>query len=134
MILSSWFKFTWRKFVLIIEFLMEDSLTAINWQRTFYFLAPYLICFYGIHDWNVDINIENVKKDHRRHIADQFNFHPKENIVLLIKIYLRKNHNILYPITKWCHFCLSISFMETHIIYYIAVLKIVNWQCVRKLL
>ena len=90
MILSSWFKFTWRKFVLIIEFLMEDSLTAINWQRTFYFLAPYLICFYGIHDWNVDINIENVKKDHRRHILDQFNFHTKENIVMLIQMYFKE--------------------------------------------
>ena len=31
-----------------------------------------------------------LKKDHRRHIADQFNFHPKENIVLLIKIYFKE--------------------------------------------
>ena len=31
-----------------------------------------------------------LKKDHRRHIADQFNFHPKENIVVLIQIYFKE--------------------------------------------
>ena len=30
------------------------------------------------------------KKYHRRHIADQFNFHQKENIVTLIQIYFKE--------------------------------------------
>ena len=67
-----------------------------------------------------------LKKEHRRHIADQFNFHPKENIVMLIPMYFKE---------KSQHFISDyFSFMETHKICYGAVLKIVIWHCVDKLL
>ena len=67
-----------------------------------------------------------LKKDHRRHIADQFNFHPKESIVILIQMYFKEKAQ--YFISDY------FSFMETHEICYGAVLKIVIWHCGRKLL
>ena len=64
-----------------------------------------------------------LKKDHRRHIADQFNFHPKESIVMLIQIYFKEKSQHFIPD--------YFSFSETHIICYGAVPKIVIWHCVR---
>ena len=79
-----------------------------------------------------------LKKDHRRHIADQFNFHPKENIVVLIQIYSKEKSQHFISDYKMMSYryikLLSISFMETRIICCGAVLKILIWNCVRKLL